>query len=353
MPTYCYTYSFQPLEEQTGKRSSFFYQTTHFTNMYQFILLLLLSLSIFGQKLQAQSEINFNVRFNTQQIQTADPAIFETLERDIVTFLNGQAWTKDAFTTEERINCNLIFTLKETESPNNYELDLAIQSSRPVFGSGGETALFNYLDNKIGFYYEQFQAVQLSENSFTGNLPAVLGFYAYLILGFDYDSFSPLGGQVYFEKAQEIFNRLPSNLSSDDSGWRPAGTRNRYWLLENILSPRMLPLRRANYNYHLRGLDMMHKNPDLARIAMMEALEDVQLANQAYPNAPIIQVFNDAKREEIIEIFKAGTLPEQNTVIQIFSRVDPANAGKYRAIRNRATPGARAASPAANPRKSR
>lgn len=320
--------------------------------MYQFLLLLLLSLSLLGPKLQAQGEINFNVRFNTQQIQTADPAIFQTLERDVITFLNSQAWTKDAFLAEERINCNLVFTIKEGGNPNNYDLDLAIQSSRPIYGSGNETALFNYLDNKITFYYEEYQPIQLSENTFTGNLPAVLGFYAYLVLGFDYDSFSPLGGQVYFEKAQEIYNRLPSNLSSDDPGWRPAGTRNRYWLLENILSPRMLALRRANYTYHIKGLDMMHQNPDLARISIMEALEDVQLANQAYPNAPIIQVFNDAKRDEIIEIFKAGTLTEQNSVIQIFSRVDPANSGKYRAIRNRPTPG-RTPTSATSPRKSR
>lgn len=322
--------------------------------MYKSLLLIFILVAIQSLGLRAQSEINFNVRFNTQQIQTAELSIFQTLERDVNTFLNGQAWTKDAFLPEERINCNLVFTLKEIDnSPNNYELDLAIQSSRPVFGSGSETALFNYLDNKINFYYEEYQAIQLSENNFSGNLPAVLGFYAYLILGFDYDSFSPLGGQIYFEKAQDIFDRLPSNLSSDDPGWRPAGTRNRYWLLENILSPRMLPLRRANYNYHRRGLDMMHKNPDLARIAILEALEDIQLANQAYPNAPIIQVFNDAKRDEIIEIFKAGTLQEQNTVIQIFTRVDPANSGKYRAIRSRPGATGTRSSSSAYPRKSR
>ncbi len=302
----------------------------------------------------AQSEINFSIRFNTQQIQTVELAVLETLERDIRTFLNGTAWTRDAFLPEERINCNLVFTVKEEvdKSPNYYEIDLAVQSSRPIYGSDQQTALFNYLDNGISFYYEQFQAIQLSENSYTGNLPAVLGFYAYMILGFDYDSFSPLGGQPYFEKAQEIFNRLPSEVADGDSGWASKNSRNRFWLLENILSPRMLPLRRASYNYHLRGLDVMHKNPDLARIAMMEAIEDVQLANQAYPNTPIVQTFNDAKRDEIIEIFKAGTPQEQNNVIQIFSRVDPANASKYRSIRSRPTPGASNTS-SVNPRKAR
>lgn len=318
--------------------------------MYHKLLLSFLTTFTAIFVVSAQSEINFTIRFNTQQIQTVERAVLETLERDVRTFLNGTAWTKDAFLPEERINCNLVFTIKEGNSPNNFNLDLAIQSSRPIFGSDQETALFNYLDNSITFYYEQFQAIQLSDNNYSGNLPAVLGFYAYMVLGFDYDSFSPLGGQPYFQKAQDIFDRLPSEISSNDPGWASKNSRNRYWLLENVMSPRILPLRRASYNYHLRGLDIMHKNPDLARIAMMEAIEDVQQANQAYPNTPIVQAFNDAKRDEIIEIFKAGTPQEQNNIIQIFSRVDPANAAKYRAIRSRPTPGAGPTS-AATPRK--
>jgi len=288
---------------------------------------------IFG--LQGQSEINFSVRFNLQQIQTTDPKILETLERDVRQFLQGRAWTEDRFEPEERINCTVIMTIKEGGSPNNYEADLAIQSSRPVYGSGEETAVFNYLDNKINFYYEQFQAIQLSENSYTGNLPSILGYYVYLVLGFDYDTFSPLGGQKYFETAQEIVNRLPADVANDDPGWNPSGSRNRFWLLENILSPRILPLRRALYTYHRDGLDMMHQDINVGRANITLAIEDVQKSNQSYPNTVIVQAFIDAKREEIIDIYKGATPQEQNTVITALSRIDPSNSGKYRQIRSR------------------
>lgn len=309
--------------------------------MRQFLLLFCL---LSGGLLFAQSELDFNIRLNLQQIQTTDPKILETLERDIGEFLRGQAWTNDRFEPEERINCNIVMTVKEGNSPGEFSADLAVQSSRPVFGSGLETAVFNTLDTKFDFYYEQFQAIQLSENSYTGNLASVLGFYVYIILGFDYDTFSPLGGQIYFEKAQEIINRLPADVASR-SGWQTNPTRNRFWLLNNIFNPRVLPLRRALYTYHRQGLDLMHQDVNLAIANISLAIEDVQQTNQDVPNSMIVQAFVDAKREEIIEIYKGAPPAEQNAVIQALSRIDPSNAGQYRAIRSRpgAAPGRRAA----------
>lgn len=296
-------------------------------------LLLSVTLLLAWNSLASQSEINFNLKFNLQQIQTVDPKILEILERDLQQFLSGRSWTEDRFLPEERINCNLVMTITEGDSPNKFEADLAIQSSRPVYGSGVETAVFNTLDSRVTFFYEQFQAIQLSENSYTGNLASVLGYYVNLVLGFDYDTFSPLGGQPYFERALEIINRLPADVS-DDTGWKATPSRNRFWLLENILSPRVLPLRRALYVYHREGLDRMHEDVGLARANIILALEDVQKTNQSYPNTMIVQAFVDAKREEIMEIFKGGTPTEQSTAIQILTRIDPSNAGKYREIRN-------------------
>ncbi|PHI19034.1 hypothetical protein CEQ90_14765 [Lewinellaceae bacterium SD302] len=303
-------------------------------------LLLLSAILISATSLFGQSEIDFNLRVNIQQIQTVDPKILETLEKDLVQFLQGRAWTEDRFLPEERINCNIVMTLVEGESPNSFSADIAVQSSRPVYNSGVETAVFNTLDSKVDFFYEQFQAIQLSENSFTGNLASVLGYYVYLVLGFDYDTFSPLGGQRYFEMAQEIINRLPSDVA-DNSGWKATPTRNRFWLLENILSPRVLPLRRALYTYHREGLDRMYEDPNLARANISLALDDVRTTNQNYPNSQIVQAFVDAKREEIIEIFKGATPAEQNAVIQVMSQIDRANAGKYRDIRSRGGSGVR------------
>lgn len=302
------------------------------------LLLLLCSTLLLGQ-----GEINWTVNLNTQQITQADKRIFETLEKDLLIFLNGRTWTNDRFEPEERIDATLFLTLAEvTEEssadgeqviPDRYKGTLAIQSSRPIYGTGEVTPVLNYQDKRIDFNYEQFEAIQFSEQSFTSELASLIGFYAYIVLGMDYDTFSPLGGQPYFERAQEIYNRLPANIANS-GGWTPAGKAdNRYLLLENLLSPRMLPLRRAAYNYHRLGLDQMLVDPVAARNNITLAIEDVQTANQNYPNSALVQAFVDAKREEIIEIYKGATGAEQNAVIQMMSRIDPSKSGQYREIR--------------------
>ena len=300
-------------------------------------LFLLLTTSILG----AQSEINWTVNINTQQITQTDERVFETLEKDLITFLNGRTWTDDKFLEEERIDATLFLTLAEVTAesgageevvPNRYTGTLAVQTARPIFGTGEATPILNYQDKRLEFTYEQFSAIQLSEQSFTSELASIMGFYAYLVLGMDYDTFSPLGGQPFFEQAQQIYNRLPSGLANS-GGWTAAGkTNNRYFLLENLLSPRMVPMRRATYTYHRLGLDQMLIDPAAARKSITLAIEDVQSANQSYPNSALVQAFVDAKREEIIAIFQGAPPAEQNAVIQMMSRIDPAQSATYRSI---------------------
>lgn len=290
----------------------------------------------------AQSEINWIVNLNTQQITQTDKRILSTLEKDLALFLNGQTWTNDKFETDERIEATIFLTLAEAERsnsggaeiiPNRYTGTLAIQTSRPIYNTGQVTPVFNYQDKRIAFGYEQFEAIQLSEQSYTSELSSLFAFYAYMILGFDYDTFSPLGGQAFFERAQEIYNQLPSNVANS-AGWTASGkTNNRFFLLENVLSPRMLPLRRAYYNYHRLGLDLISSDPVAARNNITLSIEDAQLANQNYPSTAYVQAFVDAKREEIIDIYKGATGAEQNAVITAMSRIDPSQSGQYRTIR--------------------
>ena len=324
---------------------------------------ILLSLLYFPVLLTAQSEINWTVNLNTQQITQADKRIFQTLEKDLVIFLNGQVWTEDRFAPEERIDATLFLTLVETAddqdetsiAPDQYGGTLALQTSRPIYGTGEVTPLINYQDRRIDFSYEQFEAIQFSEQAYTSELAALMAYYAYLVLGFDYDTFSPLGGQPYYEAAQEIYNRLPAAVANS-SGWTATGkTNNRYLLLENLLSPRMLPMRRALYNYHRLGLDLMATDPVAARNNITLAIEDMQAANQAYPNSALVQSFVDAKREEIIEIYQGATGAEQNTIIQMMSRIDPSQSNRYREVRATAGGGrqARGGSPATRGRAGR
>lgn len=296
-------------------------------------LLFLCALMLFSLAVQGQ-ELNATVRINTQKLQTVDPKVFETLEQTIREFLNSQKWTEDVFETNERINCNFILTIQEERSPTSFKADLAVQSSRPVYGSEYDTPLFNYIDKEVTFFYEQFQPIQYSRNQFNDNLSAVLSFYAFIILGKDYDSFSPMGGEPYFQLAQDILNSVPQSAASANPGWRSVeSNRNRFWLVENLLSPRVRPMRQAMYNYHRQGLDMMHDDVATGRAVITQAIGEVGSVNQSYPNSMIVQLFNNEKSQEIVEIFKLGTPQQQTEIIRLMSRLDPANSSRYRQIR--------------------
>lgn len=296
-----------------------------------YILIFLLS-GIFT--LNAQ-ELNFNVKINSQKLQTVDTKVFQTLEQTLREFLNNQKWTNDVFEQEERINCNLVLTIQEELSPTRFKADLAVQASRPIHNSDAESPTFNHLDRDVVFDYQQFDPLIYSKTSYNGNLSSVLAFYTYIILGIDYDSFSPLGGQEYFQLAQDAINNIPSGSTPNPySGWTSSeSNKNRYWLAENLLSPRIKPYRLAMYKYFRQGLDIMADSPDDGRAVIASTFDDLEKVNQSYPNCMILQVFNATKASEIIEIFKIASLDEQNKIIRVMSRVDPSNASKYRRIK--------------------
>lgn len=277
-------------------------------------------------------ELNCTVKINVQKLQTADPRIFETLEQAMAEFMNNTKWTEDIFDPQERIKCNLLLTLQEELSPTSFRAELAIQSSRPVYGSNYETVLLNHIDNEIIFTYEQYQPLIYSRNSYTNNLSSVLSFYAFAILGLDYDSFSLYGGETYFQNAQEIINTVPPSAGP---GWAPTSSdvnRNRFWVAENFLSPRVRPLREAMYAYHRLALDIMYRDVAKGRAIMGDAMENVLKVNQTYPNAVSVIIFVNAKSQEVMEIFKLGTPKEKEQAVRVMSRIDGANAGRYRVL---------------------
>ncbi len=282
---------------------------------------------------QAQ-ELNATVKVNFLKVENVDPTVFTTLEQAIAEFMNNTNWTNDFFETAERINCNILLTIQEELSPTSFRAELAVQASRPVYGSNYQTTLLNHNDPEVTFTYEQYQPLIFSRNSFNDNLSAVLSFYAYIILGLDYDSFSLFGGEAYFQTAQEIINNVPSSAANAFKGWRSIdGNRNRFWIVENLLSPRVRPLRQGWYEYHRHGLDMMSENPAAGRAVIAQALATLPEMNQTYPNTMILQMFNNAKRDEIIEVFKGAPAGEKSQLIQVMTQIDPPNAQAYRGIR--------------------
>lgn len=295
--------------------------------------LLLLSLFLFSTFFLGAQEMNFSVNVNTPKLQTADPKIFEGLKNDIRDFLNNTAWTSDVFSPEERIKCNIQLTISEELSPTTFAADLQIQAVRPIYGSNQETAIISHVDKDILIEYEQFQPLLYNRNAYDQNLTSILAFYVYMILGTDYDTFSPFGGEKYYQEAQNVITTIPPGVASAVGGWQSIeSNRNRYWMLESVLSPRARNFRQALYDYHRNGLDLMSSSTDGAKEALMGSMEMISGVQKNYPQAMCLQMFANAKSSEIVEIFKQGNSAQKSNVIKIMSRIDAANAAAYRKI---------------------
>ena len=278
-------------------------------------------------------ELNFKVAINTPQLQIVDPTVFDDLRTNMENFLNNQKWTEDVFELEERIKGNIQLTIKEEISATSFRAEMQIQALRPIFGSAEETILLSHNDKDITFEYEQFQPLVYTENSYNNNLASILSFYAFYIIGLDYDSFSPFGGEIYFQTAVDIVSTIPPNVAAKNPGWRSLDSnRNRYWMTENMLNPRVRPMRRALYDYHRQSLDIMATDAASGRAIMVQALEEIDKVNKAYPSSMVIQMFSIAKGNEIVEIFKNGESPQKSKIKRIMNKIDAANASNYRKI---------------------
>ncbi len=284
----------------------------------------------------AQGELNATVRVSTPQLQKNDRRVFDQLETSLREFLNNTKWTQDVFEQDERIKCNFILTISTEEDNNVFRAELAVQATRPVFGSGYDTPLLSHLDKDVVFSYEQNQPIEfLVDATDNQNLAALFAYYAYVILGLDYDSFSLYGGEPYLLVAQQIVTNIQNSSANNAPGWRPSDggkNRNRYWIMENLLNPRVKPYRAAMYNYHRKGLDNFAADMDGSKGVIMQSLEEVEKVNTAYFNCMIVQMFANAKRDELIEMFKIAGRPQKERVTQIMTKIDPANSQKYREI---------------------
>lgn len=296
--------------------------------MNRFFLLLIacfISAALPGQ------DIDFQININTPKLQTTDPRVFESLANSIRDFVDNENWSDDIFESEERIKCSVQLTIREELSASSFTADMAIQAVRPVYGSTYETILLSHVDKDISFQYEEFQPLIYSRNTYKDNLSSILSFYVNIILGMDYDTFSPFGGENYFQIANDILNTVPPAATQLHPGWRSLdGRRNRYWIIENMLSPKFRPYRTAMYDYHRQGLDIMGEDVNTGRAVILQSLEVISEVDRSYPNSMLISMFANAKASEVIEIFKKGNSDEKTKARSIMSKIDAPNAEKYR-----------------------
>ena len=298
--------------------------------MKKIISILLITITAFTAYNQ---ELKCNVSVNAQKIQGTNKQKFQTMQKAIYEFMNNTKWTPNIFSIEERIECTIQINLTEEVSTDRYKGTMQIQSNRPVYNSSYNSVLINFRDADIEFSYTEFQAMDFNENTYISDLTSILAYYAYVIIGFDYDTFSDHGGNPFFEKAEKI---VTNAQNSGINGWKSFENKiNRYWIISNILNNKYEPVREFMYQYHRLGLDLMADKPAQARQTITESLKKLQKVYREKPDALMayIQLIFDAKADEFVNIYSEGFPDERNRVFKILSEINPANINKYKKIK--------------------
>jgi hypothetical protein len=290
----------------------------------------MLSNSIKAQELNAKVTVNA-----TRVGNTVNRSVFQTLQNALTNFLNNRKWTSEKFLPNEKIDCNFLLNLQQTEDANVYAASLTIQAARPIFNTGYLSPIINFQDENILFKYIEFQQIEFNENRIGGsdaqvsNLTAVMAYYVYIILGFDFNSYALKGGTAYFQKAQNIVNNAPE--ARGISGWKAFdGIRNRYWLAENVLNTRYAIIHDVIYNYYRLSLDKLYEDEAGARSQMMNVLNLLNSFNADNPNTMINQFFFQGKSNELIKLFSKAPQQDKIRASELLQKIDITNAGRYK-----------------------
>ncbi len=289
--------------------------------------------NIFHSNTEAQ-ELKCSVQILSQKVQGTNKQVFETLQNAIFEFMNNRIWTNHVYSVDERIECAFVFNITEQTSADEFSGSLQLQVRRPVYNSSYNSVELNFKDDNISFQYVEFQPLEFNPSTHLSNLTSILAYYAYIVLGFDYDTFSLEGGTPYFETAQRI---VTNAQNASQSGWKAfedSRRRNRYWLVNSLLDEDYSNVRRFYYVYHRRGLDLMDSKVEQGRTEIAESLKLLQEVYRDKPDPYLfpLQVVFDAKSDELVNIFSESQPDEKNRIHTILTEIDPSNSSKYEKI---------------------
>ena len=290
-----------------------------------FILFAFISLCSVSQELDCRIQINYS------KIQgTINEKTFQAMQQALYEFINNTKWTNNVFTRDERIECNLMIIVNEQISSDEFKGSIQATFSRPVYGTSYMSPILNHRDEEFTFRYNEFQPLDFNPNSFTSNLTSVLAYYCYLILGIDYDSFSPNGGTPHFQKCEKI---VQNAQSAQESGWKSyESLKNRYWIIENLLGDQYTQLRDFYYLYHRMGMDKLAEKPTEARAAIEQAIENLRNVYRKKPGSVLMTMILSVKGDEIVNVFSDAFTDEKARVVNMLKELDPANSSKYEKI---------------------
>ncbi len=284
-------------------------------------LLLVLPLSSFAQ------EFNCRATVIAPTVANQDPRIYKSLENALMQLMNTRRWTNYNYAPAERIDCNFLITINSQPSIDRFEGTMQIAYSRPVYGSDYLSPVFDIVDQDISFQWLEGVQVEFSPDRYLNNISSLIAFYAYFMLGVDADTYKPMGGTEFYELAQQV---VTNAQNASDPGWRAfEGQTNRYWLIDNQLQAVFRPLRDLLYTYHRNGFDQMGKDPANARKAIAASIEKLRTVHQAKPSSYNLQVFFNAKYNELVNLFKPADPQEKNKILTTLSLVDPGHIQQY------------------------
>ncbi len=295
---------------------------------YLIAIAILFTLPSFAQELKAR------VQVSGQQVQgSTNREKFRTLQKDLFEFVNNRRWTNHVFSPEERIECTFQINISKEISSDTYEATLQIQANRPVYGTNLNTILINHRDPNLQFQYVEHQPIEFNETTHGNNLAAVIAYWCYVVLGMDYDSFSPNGGSEFFTKAENIVNNAQN---AREPGWKAfEKNASRYWITQNVMDSKFGGIRDFMYKYHRLGLDKMSDKVTIGRTTILESLKSLQKVyrEKPSPNMPYLKLIFDAKANEFIDVFSEAPPNEVNQAHNILTEINPANISKYKRMK--------------------
>lgn len=287
-------------------------------------IILLSNLKLFSQN------VNCNFVVNSEFVDQTNQQVFLTLEKSVNEFINSNLWNNRSLGTHQKVKFNLVLNLNSYVG-SNFNGTLQVQVERPVFESTYFTPIFNFLDKDISFQYDEYQPLFYNPVSFESNLISILSFYVYLAMGMEADTFKFNSGTIYFKEAQKIVSLAQQK---NIRGWNQSdGTRNRFWLVDTLLSNTFREYRTVQYEYHREGMDFMTTDLKEAKKRVSFALEKFLPLYKRRPNAFLIQTFFDAKSDEIVDIFSQGPKIEFKQAIRTLNKIAPYFGPKWKKIR--------------------
>lgn len=275
-------------------------------------------------------ELLCTVSIQSQKVEGIDKSVFDAMRTSIYEFMNNRQWTSYNFKMEERVEFTMLFTIEQVHGSDGFTAKLNIVLERPIYKTDYDSPVVNMIDKDIEFKYIPYQNMEYADNTYMENLTSILAYYAYLMLGLDFDTFSLYGGDEFYDKAQAVVN---SAQSSGQKGWQAfEGPKNRAQFVAGMTNASYKPLRMFLYEYHRRGLDYMTEDLEASRTSLGKSLRHFKTINDKRPGFYPLQVFVESKRDEIVNIFKEAMPAEKNAMIEIMRDVDPANSSLYEAV---------------------